>query len=723
MKAQTRVGSLTLNPGENYAYSSVIDTANGVAYFGMYVSPGLVVKVRLSDFTRVGALTLNTGEDYLYSAVIDAANGYAYFGTDTVPGIIVKVRLSDLTRVGSLTLDTGEDYLNSAVIDAANGYAYFGTATSPIAVVKIRLSDFTRVGALALNSGEDYTSSAVIDTANGFAYFGTYTLPGIVVKVRLSDFTRVGALTLNTGEFNLVSAVIDAANGYAYFGTYTIPGRVVKVRLSDFIRVGALTLNAGEDRSQSAVIDTVNGFAYFGTGMFDPGIIVTVRLSDLTRVGVLTLNAGEYAPNSAVIDTANGFAYFAMFTFPAIVVKVRLNALSPSCISPPPSLVSWWPGDGNVDDAVDGNDGTLQNGATFAAGKVGQALSFDGLDDYVSVPDSSSLRITGPVTIDLWVNPNTNNNQGPLVFKQRTIFEDGTLKAYEVGVSGGNLYWQIGDGTVWTTLPYGISWVAGTWHHIAVTWDGTTGPGSMKIYQDGTLVASTSAAVTSIQTNAYPLRIGGGGSFHSADVDFFDGLVDEVEIYNRSLTDSEVQAIFSAETAGKCIHDVAVTGVAPSRGFAYTGIIAQPIKVNVIAANRGRTTETFTVTARANSTTIGTQAVTVPAGASTVVTFNWNTTSVARGRYILSAEASSVTEEANLANNDLTSGMTFTVRLAGDVNNDCALNFLDLGRIGSSFLKSSGQAGFDAESDINNDGAINFIDLGIVGSNFLKQCT
>src|SRR5438874_1823330 len=94
-------------------------------------------------FTRVDALTLNSGENGLSSAVIDRAAGFAYFGTDTSPGIVVKVRLSDLTRVGALTLNPGEDSLATAVIDSANGYAYFGTDTVPGIVVKVRLSDFT----------------------------------------------------------------------------------------------------------------------------------------------------------------------------------------------------------------------------------------------------------------------------------------------------------------------------------------------------------------------------------------------------------------------------------------------------------------------------------------------------------------------------------------------------------------------------------------------------
>ena len=309
------VASLTLKPGETNLYSAVIDTANGFAYFGTVTSPGIIVKVRLSDFTRVAALTLNPGENYLYSAVIDTANGFAYFGgaADDGTGVIVKIRLSDLTRVGAIILNPGEYSLLSAVIDTANGFAYFGTATSPGIVVKVRLSDFTRQGTLVLNTGEDQLYSAVIDTANGFAYFGSGARNAIA-KVRLSDFTEVTSLTLDPSENYLYSAVIDTANGFAYFGTATSPGIVVKVRLSDFTRVGALTLDSSETNLHSAVIDTANGFAYFGT-QTSPGVIVKVRLSDLTRVGALALNFGVGGLSSAVIDAANGFAYFGTLPF------------------------------------------------------------------------------------------------------------------------------------------------------------------------------------------------------------------------------------------------------------------------------------------------------------------------------------------------------------------------------------------------------------------------
>ncbi len=229
----TRSDARTLNPGQNNLRSAVIDAIGGFAYFGTYTSPGIVVKVRLSNFTPVGApLTLNAGENYLSSAVLDSANGFAYFGTDTSQGVVVKVRLSNFTRVSALSLNSGESGVRSAVLDTASGFAYFGTITVPGIVVKVRLSNFTRVRALTLNSAENYLYSALLDTTSGFAYFGTETSPGIVVKIRLSDFTRVGALTLNAGENSLVPAVIDMTGGLAYFGTDTSPGIVVKVQVA-----------------------------------------------------------------------------------------------------------------------------------------------------------------------------------------------------------------------------------------------------------------------------------------------------------------------------------------------------------------------------------------------------------------------------------------------------------------------------------------------------------
>jgi len=350
----TRVGSITLQAGEDYLRCAVIDTANGYAYFGSgYAFPGgRVVKVALgvgsNPPTRVGALILQPDEDRLACAVIDTANGYAYFGRETyndgVPGRVIKVALgagsNPPTRVGALTLDAGEDRLLSAVIDAASGYAYFGTNTIPGRVVKISLGEGsnppTRVGSVTLGVDENALISAVIDPAKGYAYFGTNTIPSRVVKVSLGNDddppTRVGSTILNAGEDSLWRAVIDVASDYAYFASYTIPGRVVKVSLGSGsnlpTRIGAISLNGDEDRLYSAAIDATNGYAYFGTNT-SPGRVVKVALEEgsnpPTRAGGLTLVYGEAVFTSAVIDPDNGYAYFGSDTSPGRVVKMALG--------------------------------------------------------------------------------------------------------------------------------------------------------------------------------------------------------------------------------------------------------------------------------------------------------------------------------------------------------------------------------------------------------------
>src|SRR5262245_17110647 len=83
--------------------------------------------------------------------------------------------------------------------------------------------------------------------------------------------------------------------------------------------------------------------------------------------------------------TARGALASCLFVSAAVLGLLSTNrAQVQTCTPPPPNVVSWWPGDGNANDIQRSNNGTLQNGAAFAPGYVGQAFSFDGINDYVS---------------------------------------------------------------------------------------------------------------------------------------------------------------------------------------------------------------------------------------------------------------------------------------------------------------------------------------------------
>ena len=88
-----------------------------------------------------------------------------------------------------------------------------------------------------------------------------------------------------------------------------------------------------------------------------------------------------------------------------------------NCVPAPAGLVSWWQGEGNALDSADSNNGTVQGGASFAPGMVGQAFSFDSSDGTVIVPDSPSLRLTNELTIETWINNSGTNSDRAIVSK------------------------------------------------------------------------------------------------------------------------------------------------------------------------------------------------------------------------------------------------------------------------------------------------------------------
>lgn len=216
---------------------------------------------------------------------------------------------------------------------------------------------------------------------------------------------------------------------------------------------------------------------------------------------------------------------------------------SPSCVTPPTGMVSWWPGDGNAEDIQGDNDGALQAGVTFVAGQVDQGFSFDGTGA-VEIADDPSLK-PSLLTIDTWVKGTGTATHYALVGKSGPAANVG----YELFISEGLARFLVLTGTTDDALIGNVHGTTnildGSWHHIAGTYDGT----AARIYVDGILEGSDSFSGSIVYT-ADPLYIGRRQCLCSAQV--FDGVLDEVEIFNRALSGEEIQAIFNAGSAGKC---------------------------------------------------------------------------------------------------------------------------------------------------------------------------
>src|SRR5262249_40165547 len=258
---------------------------------------------------------------------------------------------------------------------------------------------------------------------------------------------------------------------------------------------------------------------------------------------------------STVVTTdANCSATFGPVSFPlpigdtvATATATRLSPPGPlpGCVTPPPNMVSWWPGDGNANDIQDSNNGTLQGGATFAAGKVRQAFSFDGVDGSVTVPDSANLHITGPLTIDAWVNVTAVNQalNKAILWKGNNLGQDAT-SSYSLFILTTNKFaFEIGNGASAQLVSSTTSASPNIWTHIAAVADGS----NLKIYVNGVLENTVAQTITPYSS---PFSVVMGGSGLSGN--FLNGLVDEVEIFNRALSQVEIQSIVNAGSAGKC---------------------------------------------------------------------------------------------------------------------------------------------------------------------------
>lgn len=237
----------------------------------------------------------------------------------------------------------------------------------------------------------------------------------------------------------------------------------------------------------------------------------------------------------------------------AIAMAPDGGAAFGQCVEVPGDIVSWWPGDGSAVDIADGNDGTLVNGATSATGLVGQAFSFDGVDDHVLIGNPPNLDITDNVTLEAWINTTgvATGSIASIITKWAQHPAEDCYLISLVGTTGGiRLVGGLGDG-VNADLGdlQGGTILPNTWHHVAMTYD--SGTDLNLIYVDGVQVDDRTRP-GGIASSTHKVLIGREDSILPRP---FGGLIDEPAIYHRALSAAEIQAIYEAGGDGKCLDD------------------------------------------------------------------------------------------------------------------------------------------------------------------------
>lgn len=231
---------------------------------------------------------------------------------------------------------------------------------------------------------------------------------------------------------------------------------------------------------------------------------------------------------------------------------------SGQCIPPPAGLISWWPADGNANDIQDGNDGTLVGGAGFATGQFGEAFVFGGVSaDGVVVPDHPSLDFgpTDDFSIDAWILAEVSGSSGVRVIVDKRDAPNGnTAVGYVLFLFNGRLGFQLADaplvaGAHTNFVSPGPDLRDGTFHHVAVTVVRSSSTGG-KLYVDGVVVFTFDPTLEPGNlSNNKPLLIGKHQTVGFSGA--YRGRIDEVEIFDRALSASEILDLFNA-IDGKC---------------------------------------------------------------------------------------------------------------------------------------------------------------------------
>ena len=252
-------------------------------------------------------------------------------------------------------------------------------------------------------------------------------------------------------------------------------------------------------------------------------LIVLALILGLALTGCLLSNVGQVPTTEQ-----SGIAYLTKSVPP---------------LPPPNNLVGLWRFDGNADDSSgNGNDGTV-SGATYVDSPMpmGQALSFDGVDDYVDCGNDASLDITTAITIETWVFPRSAglNNYG-------RIMDMHLAPCLLVGPNG-QLRWfgDIGGTSVDKAVCTGcVSW--NSWHHLALTYDMNEAIPTIRGYVDGELKGTITGYSGPLSTTSVRLAIGNsleeGTAYYLSRA--FDGLIDEVRIWNVALLPDQLGIIY-----------------------------------------------------------------------------------------------------------------------------------------------------------------------------------
>ena len=364
----------------------------------------------------------------------------------------------------------------------------------------------TSTGTVASRSWSlgDGTSAASTTVVKSYATTGTKT---VTLSVTGAGVTRTAS--------KIINVTAAAAAPVASFSASPVSGTApLAVKFTDASSgsINSWSWNFGNGATSTSTAQSPT-YTYASAGTYTVSLTVTGPggSNTVTKTGYITVTASG---GSIVGGSSGGTGV----STAGLVAAYGFDETSGTQVS---------------DTSGKGNHGTLSNATRTTQAKFGRALSFSGSNSLVTVSDSNSLDLTSGMTLSAWVYPTTwASGWKTVMMKERS---GGLAYALESNSDAGLPNSTLSIGGYDRQLTAGSHLPSNTWTHLAATYDGTT----QRLYVNGVQVGSRAQTGT-LAVSANPLRIGGNTVWAN---EYFQGLIDEVRIYNRALSQAEIAAV------------------------------------------------------------------------------------------------------------------------------------------------------------------------------------